>query len=46
MQNYEGSEFFVIEGLGEGTEYIHLGYWVIAAENASEFSVFDTICEV
>ena len=40
MRNYEGSGFFVIECLGEETEHIHLGDWVIVAENALEFSIF------
>ena len=46
MRYYEGSGFFVVEGLGEGTENIHLGDWVIVAENALEVSIFYTICEV
>ena len=35
-----------MEGLGEGTEYIHLGDWVIIPEDALKISIFNTICEV
>ena len=31
MRDKEGSRFFGIEGLRDGTEYIHLGNWVIVA---------------
>ena len=30
----EGSGFFGIEGLRDGTEYVHFGNWVIVAEDA------------
>ena len=43
MRGKEGSGFFGIEGLRDGTEYIHLGNWVIVAEDAVEFSIFDAI---
>ena len=33
MWDKEGSGFFGIEGLCDGTEYIHLGNWVIVAED-------------
>ena len=46
MQHNEGSGFFYIKGLGEWTKYIHLGYWVIISEDASEFSIFDAVGEV
>ena len=46
MRDDEGSGFFVIEGFGEGTEYIHLGNWVIVAEYAMKVSIFYAICEV
>ena len=31
MRDKEGSGFFGIIGLRDGTKYIHLGYWVIVA---------------
>ena len=43
MQDKEGSGFFGIEGLRDGTEYIHLENWVIVAEDAVEVSIFDAI---
>ena len=47
MRDDEESGFFVIEGFGEGTEYIHLGNWVIdALEDALKVSTFYAICEV
>ena len=46
MRDDEESGFFVIEGSSEGTEYIHLGNWVIIAEDALKVSVFYAICEV
>ena len=46
MRDGEGSGFFVIEGFGEGRECIHLGNWVIVAEDALKVSFFYAICEV
>ena len=43
MRVKEGSGFFVIESLRDGTEYLHLGNWVIVAEDAVEVSIFDAI---
>ena len=45
MRDKEGSRFFGIEGLRDGTEYIHLGNWVIVAEDAVEASIFDAVCK-
>ena len=39
----EGSGFFGVEGLGDGTEDVHLGYGVIITKNTMEVSVFNTI---
>ena len=46
MWDKEGSGFFYIKSLRDGTEYIHLCYWVIIAEDAVEISIFDAICEI
>ena len=46
MWEKEGSGFFNIKGLRDGTKYIHLSYWVIIAEDAVEVSIFDAICEI
>ena len=46
MRDDEGSGFFLLEGLGKGTEYIHLGDRVVVAENALKVSIFYTIFEV
>ena len=46
MRDNEGSCFFIIEGLCDGTEYIHLGNWVIVAEDAVEVSIFYAICKI
>ena len=46
MRNDQGSGFFVVEGLREGTKYIHLSDWVITPEAALEVSVFNAIREV
>ena len=43
MRDYQGTGFFVVESLGEGTKYIHLGDWVIIPEDALKVSVFNTI---
>ena len=36
MRNRKGSLFFIVEGLSEGTEYMHLGDWIIVAKDALE----------
>ena len=46
MRVKEGSGFFGIEGLRDGTEYVQLGNWVIVAEDAGEISIFDAICKI
>ena len=46
MRDYSGLGFFFVEGLGEGTEYIHLGDWIIILEDALKVSIFNTICEI
>ena len=46
MWNKEGSGFFGIKGLRDGTKYIHLCYRVIIAEDAVEVSIFDAIGEI
>ena len=46
MRDKEGSGFFGIECLRDGTEYIHLGNWVIVAEDDLEVSIFDAICRI
>ena len=46
MRDKEGSGFFGVKGLCDGTKYIHLCYWVIIAENAVEVSIFDAINEI
>ena len=46
MRDNEGSWFFIIEGLRDGTSYIHLGNWVVVAEDAVEVSIFNSICEI
>ena len=43
MRNYKESRLFIVEGVGERTDYIHLGDWIIVAENALEVSIFDAI---
>ena len=45
MRDKAGSGFFGIKGLRDGTNYIHLGNWVIVAEDAVEVSIFDAICK-
>ena len=39
MRNDQGSGFFVIEDLREGTKYIHLSDWIIIPEDALEVSI-------
>ena len=46
MRDKEGPGFFGIKGLRDGTKYIHLGNWVIFAEDAVEVSIFDAICKI
>ena len=46
MRDDEGSGFFVIEDLGEVTEYINLGNLVIVAEDALKVSIFFAIYEI
>ena len=46
MRDKEGSGFFGVKGLGDGTKYIHLWYWVIIAEDAVEVSILDAISEI
>ena len=46
MRDKEGSGFFGIKGLRDGTEYIHLGNRVIVAENTVEISIFYAICKI
>ena len=46
MWDKEGSGFFGVKGLRDGTKYIHLCYWVIIAEDAVEVSIFDAIGEI
>ena len=41
MRNYQGSGFFVDEGLPEGTKCIHLSDWIIIPEDALEVSIFN-----
>ena len=42
MRDKEGSGFFGIEGLHDGTK----SNWVIVAEDAVEVSIFDAICKI
>ena len=46
MRDNEGSGFFIVEGLSDGTEYIHLCDWVKVAEDALEVSTLDAVCKV
>ena len=46
MRDKEGSGFFGIERLRDGTEYIHSGNWDIVAEDTVEVSIFDAICKI
>ena len=46
MRDKEGSGFFGIESLRDGTKYIHLGNWVIVVEDAVEVSIFDALCKI
>ena len=46
MRDKEGSGFFGIKGPRDETKYLHLGNWVIVAEDAVEVSIFDAICKI
>ena len=46
MWDKEGSRFFGVKCLRDGTKYIHLCYWVIIAEDAVEVSILDAISEI
>ena len=46
MWDTEGSGFFGVKGLRDGTKLLHLCYWVIIAEDAVEVSIFDAISEI
>ena len=46
MRDKDGSGFFILEGVDDGTEYIHLVNGVIIAEDAVKVSIFYTISEV
>ena len=46
MRDEEGSGFFVLEGVDDGAEYIHLMDGIVIAEDAVKVSVFYTISEV
>ena len=46
MRYKEGSGFFGVKCLRDGTKYIHLCYWVIIAEDTVEVSIFDAICKI
>ena len=46
MWDKEGSGFFGVKGLRDGTKYIHLCYWVIIADDAVEVSILDAIGEI
>ena len=46
MWDKEGSGFFCVKGLRDGTKYIRLGYGITIAEDAVKVSIFDAICEI
>ena len=46
MRNDQGSGFFVVEGLREGTKYIHLSDEIRFPEDALEVSIFNAIRDV
>ena len=46
MRNDQGSGFFFVEGLCEGTKYINFSDWVIIPEDALKVSIFNAIREV
>ena len=46
MWDKEGSGFFCVKVLRDGTKYIPLGYGIIIAEDAVKVSIFDAICEI
>ena len=39
MWDKEGSGFFCVKGLRDGTKYIHLGYGIIIAEDTVKVSI-------
>ena len=43
MWDKEGSGFFGVKGLRDGTKYLLLCHWVIIAEDAVEVSIFDAL---
>ena len=46
MLDRERSGFFHVEGIGECTKYIRLGYGVIVTEDALKVSILIAICEI
>ena len=46
MINCYGTGFFVVESFVQGTKYMHLGDWVVIAEDALKVSIFNAIREV
>ena len=46
MRDNEGSGFFCVEGLGEGTKNIHLRDGVIITKDALKISIYNTIFEI
>ena len=46
MWDKEGSGFFCVEGLCDGTKNIHLGYGIIITKNTVKVSIFDAKCEL
>ena len=46
MRDTEGSGFFGVKSIRDGTKYIHLCYWVIIGEDAVEVSILDVISEI
>ena len=41
MWDKEGSGFFCVKGLRDGTKYIHLRYGIIIAKNTVKVSIFN-----
>ena len=46
MRNDQRSGFFVVEGLREGTKYIHLSDGIIISEDSLKVSIFNAIREI
>ena len=46
MRKDQGSGFFVVEGLREGTKYIHLSDGIIIPKDTLEVNIFNAIREV